>query len=810
MKKEKPATLMRDEPLESNINQIEVQNFVDDWTNEFIERIRTKTKSTKTVFSYHDAVNRSARLRTPFDTALILYRNYISVNTIMDNDYFKYLESFKNGKKLNLKYFRHSKSKLETYYKKVESNEKYNPFNLFSWREYVLFMILKLKGLYKKEYDNMFNVKVTEHREYNPLSKIPSVLRANLPFKVKEFDIVRAFPTFIDRELGISNRDQDVYNIIDKVTFNTLLNIHNDVKGTSIEDVRTKLKPIYGSRVNEVITESRFNEKGRMFKDMVIYEEQAIEKFVEANDIENFVRLHDGIFVLEETKAAKMDFDGLIHFTSKECIRPKIENQTVTFYCYDDQGGLVTSPKQYADFFEQESFMRGREDGNDKLIIFQDTNKVVSPFNYKTETVKYLKSEINELDTTTIENRIARESSTIVSQAYLLLPSQPVEYYTDKALEFGLPFKNGFFKYDSKDQGFKKMKYTDVKGFFAPHRTQQHVLKKGDDLCSEFQLFLTMVSTGKDPSKEDLSDDDKAILNNFCAMFGYLCHTHKNHSFSPAIILSDEGANDLNRNGGRGKTILVNALQHVQPSMLKGGREFDPTYIHNFADLKNDTRIYILDDVPAGFRYDDLYTNIVGSISCQRKGTEAIEIPFNKAPKFVITTNWAVRYDEAEASTNRRFLEYKFTDFFNINNTPKDIFKRTLFDDWDTEEWNRFYNFIYYCVGLYLNNGLQRIAYDKRKDNYRAIFSNDVVLLEFERIFNLVKVNSDGFTVSDFLKLYQDFQNPLKYPKLFTHKNLKTFITTYITQNNLPIIYRKRDKKWIGDFIDEYDVDLGF
>lgn len=777
---------------------------VNEWSKEFTERVRTTTGSTKTVFTYSDAVQRSIRFRTEFDEVIIDYIQYINTNPLKENDYFKYVQAYRNGKELDLKYFRHSIDKLKRYYKKADADDTYNPFDLSSYNDYVLFMMLKLKGVYDDTYDEVFNVKVKEHRKYTPLSKTPSVLRGTLPFKVKEFDIARAYPTFIDRELGITNRTEDVYSLIDKVKFNTFLNIHHEVRGANIESVRSQLQPVYGDRVSEVITDARYNDKGRMFKDMVVYEEEAIQKFVTANKIQYYVRLHDGVFVLEDTIVEQMTFDD-VRFIVKECSTPKIENEQKTFYSYDDENKLKTSPKQYADFFEQENFIRGREDGNDKLIILKDTNNVVSPFNHKTETVKYLKSQINEFHTDEIENRIARESTTGISQGYLLLPSKSIDYYTDKPKEFGLPFKNGFIKYDAtKDQGFGEMKYRDVDGFFPPHRTQEHVFSEDGDL-SEFQLFLTMVSTGKDPRKEDLSKGDTATLQNFCAMFGYLCHTYKNHSFSPAIILSDDGANDLNRNGGRGKTIFVNALQHVQPSMLKGGREFDTTYTHNFADLKSDTRVYILDDVPAGFKYDDLYTNIVGSISCQRKGSEAVEIPFNKAPKFIITTNWAVRYDEAEASTNRRFYEYKFTDFFNINNTPLKVFRRTLFADWDTDEWNRFYNFVYYCVGSYLNSGLQRIAYDKSKDNYRAIFSNDVILNEFDRIFQIVQGVPDGFNVSDFLKMYDAYDNPLRHQKLFTHKNLKTFITTYIAHNDLPITYSQRERKWVNDLINDID-----
>lgn len=778
---------------------------VSEWIKEFTERVRTTTGSTKTIFTYSDAVQRSLRFRTKLDEVLIQYVEFIASNPLAGNDYFKYVQAYRNGKELDQKYFRHSVEKLKGYYAKVDADKQYNPFSLSNYQDYVLFMMLKLKGVYKDEYDEVFNVKVMEHREYTPLSKIPSVLRGALPFRVKEFDIARAYPTFIDRELGIKDRIEDVYSLIDKVKFNTLLNMHHEVKGANIETVRSQLKPIYGDVVNDVITNTRFNNKGHMFTDMVVYEEEAIQHFVKANKIQHYVRLHDGIFVLEETKASKIVLND-VRFTTKECLKPKIENVAKTFYSFNHKNELITSPKQYADFFQQEKFIRGREDGNDKLIIFQNTNNVVSPFNYKTETVKYLRSQINELDTEEIENRIARESSTAIAQAFLLLPSKPIIYHTDGAKSFGLPFKNGFFKYDPKDDRFEQMKYEEVNGFFAPHRTQNHTFKESDEV-SVFQLLLTMASTNKDPRKEDLNEDEAATFHSFCKMFGYLCHTYKNHSFSPAIVLSDDGANDLNRNGGRGKTIFVNALQHVQPSMLKGGREFNPTYIHNFADLKSDKRVYILDDVPAGFKYDDLYTNIVGGISCQRKGTEAIEIPFSKAPKFVITTNWAVRYDEAEASTNRRFYEYKFTDFFNIDNTPLNVFGHSLFDDWDADEWNRYYNFVYYCVSCYLNDGLQRIAYDKAKDNYRAIFSNDVILNEFERIFQIVKDAPVGFNVSDFLKLYEVYDNTLKHQKLFTHRNLKTFIDVYIAENNLPFTYSQRDRKWIHDLPKDVNID---
>jgi len=127
------------------------------------------------------------------------------------------------------------------------------------------------------------------------------------------------------------------------------------------------------------------------------------------------------------------------------------------------------------------------------------------------------------------------------------------------------------------------------------------------------------------------------------------------------IILSDMGADDNSRNRGRGKTIIANALSEVQKTMIKGGNEFDGGYRHRFADLDEAYKIYVIDDVPASFNFNDLYTNIVGDISVEPKGKASRTIEFKETPKFLITTNWVVRYDEKATSTNRRFIEFKLT-----------------------------------------------------------------------------------------------------------------------------------------------------
>ena len=397
-----------------------------------------------------------------------------------------------------------------------------------------------------------------------------------------------------------------------------------------------------------------------------------------------------------------------------------------------------------------------------------------------------------------VRETVARECNSIIYQSYPLVPPTELIYYSDTKTSFGLPFKNGFFYFDADDKNINSKDYTDVKGFFAPHKIQSREFKYTDEV-GMFEQFLTRVAIGREVAN---STDTININKEFQKMFGYLCHTYKSQTNAPSIILTDEDANDENRNGGRGKTIVTKGISEVLTAMLKGGNEFDASYTHVFADLEKKHKVYIIDDVPAGFKYDDLYTNILGGISCQRKGLKAELIEFEHSPKFVITTNWVVRYDEKNASTNRRFLEFKFSDYYNQHHTPKDDFGCTFFEDWNVEEWSKFYSFVFRCVKLFLADGLTQIPYNKTNDNYLASFNNVTMTDEFERIMTMLFETRTQFGVNDFLTIYDAYDNPLRIQKMFHSKNVKKLIDVWFNKNiNEPMTrgwkYALMNRRWI-------------
>lgn len=762
-----------------------------------IENAKQVSNSRKKVFTLKDAFDYESLLINR-DKIILNAIEYLRANPLRDNDYYKYLSTFKaTGKKLDTKYFKHDLKLLESLYERYEK-ESYNPFNLENYRSYVLFMFLKFKGEYTKEDDLIFNVTYKDNREYNPLSKIPTILRSSLPFDVMEFDIKRAFPTFIDIELNSDYR-HTIYEQISKKEFAINLNCNIESK-VSLEDARRKLSIVFKERTNEVLTLERYNEKGRVFKDFTKYEEQYINQFITENKLVNYVRLHDGIFVLKGTHVHKTKFD-IVEFSIKECIKPEIQNDTISFYAVNENGGIETSPTMYADFLIQENFKR-ISTPDDKILLLKNTNNVIDYFNHKTNLVSFLESESNESNNNSVRNQIARDNNNVLSQSFTLIPPTELIYHKDTNNSFGLPFKNGFYFFDELEKfNIKMIEYCNVKGFFAPHDTQKNEFCYTDEV-GDYETFVQRVSTGvKEFDKNNLEHTE--IVNAFNSMIGYLCHNFKSSNTTKAIILTDEGANDETRNGRRGKTNIGLAIKNITKTLIKAGDEFKGEYIHNYAELDKSYNVYFIDDVPPGFNYNHLYTPITGGISVQPKGKQAFQIEFEDSPKFLITSNWLVRYNENDASTTARFFEYKIKPYYNVNFKPIDEFGKSFFEQWDKIEWNKFYSYIFRCVHHYLNSGLQQIKYDKTDDNFNAIF-DDVRFNEMARIIELlIFPNGDRnkikmFRVNDFLIVYNHYENPLKNEKLFTHKNARNFIDLYLKKISMnEFVYSKRFKAWM-------------
>lgn len=722
---------------------------------------------------------------TPRTRAIVDAENHLVKNPLFSTQTYRVLKFFKeNRDEVKLMQIVPSpfKTKLEKYIKELQSDitieEKMSQTR---YEQLVLYAYLKLFGVYEESDDRWFNLKYQDGREYNPVTQNMSLLRHELGLELYEYDIKAAVPSFIDKILKTDKR-YEVYEAIDKKTFATLLNLHNDCDSVSYEEIIKKLQVIYGDAIQEVLTPEIFSQKGAFARLMNEYEEQAINDFVKANGLQHFIRCHDAIYTLK--KCTKLSYDGI------EFIEKFVEPFTLSeqrFYEIIDGDKVNTTATKYAEFLTNNGFTRVSR-GDDEIHLICTSDKSVDYFPFRSELVSYFKDNVFEPVKLRdkVWNHIAKEYKSKIPEGLRLMESKELRYFKDSSTSIVIPFKNGAATV-TKDK-VKIVSYDNIDGYFSKSPSMAHSFDYTSTV-GDFEHFIYRAAT-----KSDLFEPSNTTFAAFQSMIGYLVSTHKDPSNSICVVLSDENANEDQRKGRRGKSLLFQGISKVRKAMYKGGKDFNASYQHNLADLDESFCNYLIDDVPANFNYHDMFTPITGDIVCQLKGRKAITIPFHLAPKFMITTNYIFRYDKEDDSILGRFAEFKFSDYYNAERQPKSEFNRLFFDDWDKAEWDKFYSFLVRCCLVYLQNGLLRLEYDKELDNQK-IYCNDTNY-EFirEAVLSYSKEPLPSFSIKDFL----DYVKHNPYLREINKNNAYRFIDAFLNSdyNDLGTYVRKSDRRY--------------
>jgi len=82
-----------------------------------------------------------------------------------------------------------------------------------------------------------------------------------------------------------------------------------------------------------------------------------------------------------------------------------------------------------------------------------------------------------------------------------------------------------------------------------------------------------------------------------------------------------------------------------------------------------DTQVLSFDDVKKHFDFERLFSVITEGITIEKKNKDAIKIPFDKSPKIIITTNYAIK--GKGNSFERRKWELEFKQFYTQEFTPQ-------------------------------------------------------------------------------------------------------------------------------------------
>jgi hypothetical protein len=226
------------------------------------------------------------------------------------------------------------------------------------------------------------------------------------------------------------------------------------------------------------------------------------------------------------------------------------------------------------------------------------------------------------------------------------------------------------------------------------------------DREAEFSQFLALCSTEFNGQYgQEYAELDTAPQENWAAFqysVGYLVHNYKDRANVRAVICVDNDVSVGEANGRRGKSLLAEALKHLRKVTVEDGRNIkidNNQFMLQTVEL--DSNILLIDDVRPKFDFAALYNCITGDWSIERKRESRLILEFEDAPKILITTNYAILGDGD--SHQARWFILPFVRYFHAGYSPVDEFGHRFFVDWDTAEWQRFFDTIVTCLTVYFS-----------------------------------------------------------------------------------------------------------
>lgn len=390
--------------------------------------------------------------------------------------------------------------------------------------------------------------------------------------------------------------------------------------------------------------------------------------------------------------------------------KERVSGEDVFWYWNADHEKLSLSYTRFADFLNTNGFGLYFYDSaspifkivhNDYNRLEEASNERIKKFtqeyilNYSLDGVEYTKDQLLEV--------LYRNNNIFSDKLYEYLNALKIDFLRDTKDICYIPFRNGIVEIKSDNvqilkhgQVNKVIWKTDLIDFDVD-------INLNDDNGCEFLDFLGKITGG----------DDERLMSAISIM-GYLLHKFKHPAKTFAIILGEE-TDDEAKGGGTGKGIFIKALEKILSTVTIDGKNFKADKSFAYQRVKLETKMVAIQDVDRMFDFEKFYSIITEGWTIEKKNKDELYITYQDSPKVILTTNYTINDTGNHARRRQKVVE--FSDYFGASRTPLDEYGHLLFDDWDKDEWNRFYNFVFYCINYYLKNGIKDIA---QGDKYKA------------------------------------------------------------------------------------------
>lgn len=201
-------------------------------------------------------------------------------------------------------------------------------------------------------------------------------------------------------------------------------------------------------------------------------------------------------------------------------------------------------------------------------------------------------------------------------------------------------------------------------------------------------------------------------LDAFETAYGYLIHSYNPPDETKLVVFVDFESTTDRTEGGNGKSVVMDTIKFFKNTAFVDGKSFrkslNESARFNFSNVKLDTGFVFINDLNPDFDLTQMFSIITDDMQIEGKGINKIIIPKEKKPKMGVTTNYVIT--GIGNSYERRQHIVEFGNFWNRCGKkkikPQDIIGKLIGEGFDTDDWNKFYNYGFYCIQKYLRNGL--------------------------------------------------------------------------------------------------------
>ncbi len=211
-------------------------------------------------------------------------------------------------------------------------------------------------------------------------------------------------------------------------------------------------------------------------------------------------------------------------------------------------------------------------------------------------------------------------------------------------------------------------------------------------------------------TKQEEAEQELAFIN-ILFVLGYHCSQFKHKAKPWLTFLQDMKISQIGQSSGRsGKSLLTMAIGYVRTSFYVGGRKLDEKQEFKFIyDGLTEFHDFIeVDDFAERGLFEYFYTEVTGKREVNPKNLAPYVLKYEDSGKMLISSNFEL--PDTNSSTIARLLNCGVSDFYHERTKKNDYletrspltrFGRRMYDDFNSHEWNQFYNVIAYAIQMY-------------------------------------------------------------------------------------------------------------